>query len=347
MPKLRVASFALALAAVPAACSDPDRASAPQQSSSGGRSSGGLASVASGGASQGGARGGAGGNAGANDAGAAGDVSVGGEGGSVSEPTPPLCSPEQTWGAGERLPISGVGDDQLAGVSGDELSIAWFADGELRYADRASKGADFGAPVTVAPGEGYFGGATLNGDGLALIAVRKDGKSFGLLRRSSRSEAFAGSFDEAPFVNIAAAPGSFRARGPFGDPILSPNGLSLFYSNLDAELDGVPSVYESMRLGARDAWPFGAPVEGELLFASVGSFRRPSAISADKRTLFYADEAAHESRAAFRSFASGPFETWVALGERSHAVPNAACDRLYYSAPGTQGIDLFVTNTEP
>lgn len=346
MPKLRVASFALGLALVPAACSERDRASAPQVATSGGRSSGGFSSVGSGGAAHGGERGGTGGSAGVSDAGAAGDANAGGEGGASSEPEPPLCSPEQAWAAGQRLALSGGGDDELAGVSGDELSIAWISDGELRYADRLNKTAEFGAPATVMASEGYFGGATLSGDGLSLIAVRKDGKSFGVLRRSSRTAAFVGAFDESPFVDIAAAPGSFRARGPFGDPVLAPSGLSLLYSNLDAELDGVPSIYESVRLGARDAWPFGDPVDGELLFASAGSFRHPSAISADKRTLFYADEAAQESRAAFRSFANGPFESSVSLGERAHAVPNAQCDRLYYSARGTQGIDLFVTNAE-
>ncbi|HET9930636.1 MAG TPA: hypothetical protein VFQ35_08110 [Polyangiaceae bacterium] len=345
MARFRVEFFALAVALAHAACSEQERPGAPQANSSGGRSSGGFANT-SGGASRGGSLG-AGGSAGHAGVGEAGEAGAAGDGGARGEPLPPLCSPEQNWSEGQRLAFSAAGDDELVGVSGDELSIAWFAAGELRYADRAKRTDAFGAPVPVAGGADYFGGATLSSDGLSLIAVRKDGKSFGLLRRASRTDAFAGAFDEAPFVQIAAAPGTFRARGPFGDPVLAPNGLSLVYSNLDPAADGGPSLYESSRLGSRDAWPFGEPIDGNMLVVSGSSFRRPSAISTDKRTLFYWDEAERESRAAFRSYASGPFETAVSLGERARAVPNAECDRLYYSAPGAQGLDVFVASLTP
>ncbi|MGC4091795.1 MAG: hypothetical protein QM756_28710 [Polyangiaceae bacterium] len=141
---------------------------------------------------------------------------------------------------------------------------------------------------------------------------------------------------------MAAAPGTFRASGPFGDPVLDAEGLTLLFSALDPESDAAPSIYVARRLGVRDAWPFGDPLLGSLLEASAGQFRRPNALSADARTLFYWDETSGEERAAFRPFVSVVFDHSAALGNRSRATPNAACDRLYYSAPGTQGIDLFV-----
>lgn len=339
--RLAAAGLVSALALV--ACSEKERAALPRASggassggaSSGGAPRGGAAPTATGGALS------AAGSGGVVGSGVAGDGNEGGEGGVSSEPVPPLCSPTQAWGAGQRLSVSGAGDDILASVSGDELTIAWFVADELRYADRASRDAEFGAARSVDGGERYFSGATLSSDGLTLIGVRKDGKAFGMVRRVSRAAAFAGTFDETMFAELAAAPGTFRARGPFGDPVLASDGLSLIFSNLDPASDAAPTLYEARRLGARDPWPFGSSIEGEMLFASEGLFRRPSALSADGRTLFYTDELENESRAAYRSVSGGPFETSVSLGERARAVPNGACDRLYYSAPNRDGVDLF------
>jgi len=339
----RALSIALTLELLVAACSSNDHAAPPQPSSSGGRASGGSSATANGG-SAGKAAGGATSSGGRNDseAGAAGHANEGGEAGSPSEPSPSLCDPLQSWGGAQRIDVSSFGADVLAGISGDERCIAWLADGLLFYAERPSSSADFGSPVPIPASDAYFAGATLSPDGLSIIGVRKDGKTFGELRRAKRSDPFEGDFNEAPFVALAAAPGSFRADGPFADPVLGADGLSLWFSALDAESDQVPSIYVATRLGVQSLWPFGEPLTSELLYAEAGKFRRPSGLSADARTLFYWDEVASEQRAAFRPFVSAPFDRYVSLDNRSRAVPNAACDRLYYSAPGTQGVDLFV-----
>jgi hypothetical protein len=337
----RAALVALCSVFVQLACSESDRAGSPHPSGSGGSAQAGGTSVSRGGSS-GSASGGAE-SAGTPGAGAPNDAGAGGLG---SEPEPFVCPPERVWSHAERLEVSTAGSDELVGICADELCIAWFADGALRFAERRSPSADFASPVSIDAGEDYFGGAALSSDGLSIIAVRNDGKAFGLLRRASRSAPFQGVPDEMPFTEIAAAPSTFRALGPFGDPVLSPNGLRLLFSDLDPSSDATPSIYEATRLGARDAWSFGDPVLGEFLLSDSGRFRRPSALSADERTLFYWDEVANVGRAAFRSFVGAQFESSVSLGARSHAVPTPACDRLYYSAPGAQGIDLFVEKAE-
>lgn len=332
----RPALVALSLWLILVACSEADHAGSPQPSANGGVTSRGGTTSATHGGSTGTT---SGGSTSSESAGAAGE---GGAGGLGSEPLPAVCPPDRVWVGAERISVSSAGSDDLVGVCGDELCIAWFADGVLRFAERSSVSVDFGTPVTIGGGEDYFAGAALSSDGLTLIGVRKDGKSFGSLRRASRSVAFQGAFDETPFTEITSAPSTFRALGPFGDPVLAPSGLSLWFSDLDKSSDATPSIYAATRLGMRDAWPFGEAVEGGFLLSKAGQFRRPSALSADERTLFYWDEVANEARVAFRSFAGAAFESFLSLGARSHATPNLSCDRLYYSAPGTQGVDLFV-----
>ncbi|MFZ5890123.1 MAG: hypothetical protein ACOY0T_03565 [Myxococcota bacterium] len=316
-----------------AACSGNDRAGALH--AMGGNTSGGALNQPRGGntASGGTANG---------DAGSMGDAGQAGDGGNGSEPSPPLCAPEQAWGDAQRINVSTEGTDVLAGISADELVLAWLADGELYYAERSSPDAAFGTPVRIPGNQNYFAAATLSADGLFIIGVRNDGKTFGVVRRSARDEAFGTAINEAPFAAIASAPSSSRATGPFADPVLSANGLSLMFSALDPGSDGFASIYVAKRLGSNDRWPFGDAVLGEMLHAKAGQFRRPSGLSADARTLFYWDETSGDGRAAFRSFVNLPFELSVSLGARSRATPNAACDRLYYSADGTQGVDLFV-----
>jgi hypothetical protein len=255
---------------------------------------------------------------------------------------PSICKTAAVWGAPTRLTLSTAVDDLLLSVTPDELSILWFAGEELRLAERPSRSAAFGSATPIDGGADYFAGATLSPDGLTLLGVRRDGSGFGELHRTTRAAAFSGVLDQAPFTALYEAPGAQRANGPFADPVFGADGLLLLYSALDEGSDGVSSIFAATRLGAEDAWPWGTPVAGSPLQAIAGQFRHPTALSADALALFYWDDADGVERVAWRRRQSAAFGHVESLGDRKNAVPSADCQRLYFSAPGSGGSDVFV-----
>ena len=113
------------------------------------------------------------------------------------------------------------------------------------------------------------------------------------------------------------------------DPILSADGLSLYYSVIGPSLKG-PSIFVSHRTGDED-WPLGKPLDECELNRSKDGARHPSALSVDQRTLFYYDELRAIERAAWRPAPDRPFDTFVDLPMISAVQVNGACDHLYYS----------------
>ncbi|HWA77137.1 MAG TPA: hypothetical protein VG937_32600 [Polyangiaceae bacterium] len=330
-----------------AACSAKEDHAAPP--SHGGATTTGGKAGASGGATRGGdsasggaARGGSGGTGEAGES-AGGQAGAGGEAGAplVTPPSPSVCTPKASWGAPERLELSTAGDDVLGGVTPDELSIVWMSGGEVHYADRDSVDGEFAAAQTIPKGDSYFAQVTLSPDGLALIGVRLDGAGFGVLTRAARADAFQGEPDESPFEALYGAPAANFSNGPFADPVISANGAHLFYSALELESNASASIYDSR--GSDGIWPWGTPLSGALLYSEGGAFRRPTGVASDLRTLFYWDELAGEARLSFRPRLDAAFSGWESLGMRRNALPNRACDRLYYAAPGSAGDDLFVS----
>lgn len=339
----------LVLISLFAACSAKEERAAPL--SRGGASSGGNAS-GSGGAARGGAAhtggvsssgsGGANGGAGENAGGQA-ESGAGGEAGGppANPPSPTVCTPNASWGAPQRLALSTAGNDVLGAVTPDELSIVWTTSGVVQYADRASLDAEFSAAQMIPASGEYFAQVTLSPDGLEFVGVRLDGTGFGVLTRAARGDAFAGLPDETPFEALYGAPAANYSNGPFGDPVFSADGAHLFYSALELDSNASATIYD-----ARDAggiWPWGTPLSGAFLYSEGGAFRRPTAVSSDLRTLFYWDELAGEARASFRPRLDAAFSGWESLGMRRNATPNRACDRLYYTAPGSLRDDLFVS----
>jgi hypothetical protein len=253
---------------------------------------------------------------------------------------PSVCSPAVLWGSGTSLGLAIEAGAALGAVTPDELTIAWTystaAGIAVAWADRASSADPFGATQTAAGG--YFADdrVALSPDGLRLVVVDADRQGFSELTRSTRTGAGNAFMDASSgsYVNFAAA--GLTAGQSLGDPVLSASDTAFYYS----VYDGVQSatIYQSLRLLPGDPWPVGAVLSDAPQLAANGSVRRrPTAISSDEQTLFFWDEAVAMERATWVDPLSGAFDTFVDLGTRSGAGPNATCTRLYYAAATDSG----------
>jgi hypothetical protein len=260
----------------------------------------------------------------------------------------PVCPPGATWGQGTQLAISTAADDLMGAITPDELSIAWIstngASVEVLYADEPSAEGPF-ATAAMAPAASGFYAPTkvaLSPDGLRLLVVASNHKSFGVTTRSSRPGSFTlapgGGEVDAINSNIAEGEASFFVD----DPVIGAGDTTFYYSFYGSGL--VDTLLETTRTGTTP-WPDGVSLSGTAgAFASSGSeLRRPTGVSADDLTLFYWDDVDATEKVAWRPRTSESFGAPVTLGAFKGAAPNAACDKLYYSAPGTAGgMDLFV-----
>jgi hypothetical protein len=181
----------------------------------------------------------------------------------------------------------------------------------------------------------------LSPDGLRLVAVDADRQGFSELTRPARTGA--GNTFGAPspggYVNFDAA-GTLASGQSFGDPVLGASDTTFYYSVYGGGQSA--TIYRAARLLAGDTWPLGAPLSGAPLDAVGTARRRPTAISADDQTLFFWDEVAGLERAGWIDRGTGVFDNFVDLGSRAGAAPNAACDRLYYTAPADAGAAAFL-----
>lgn len=285
------------------------------------------------------------GNAGtAGSAGTAGTTAVGGEGPEPFPPVgdPPLLPQAPTFGTATALAISGAGDDVFQAITPDELTIAWKNGNTFYVADRASTADPFGTPSEVTGSADY--NAVSVPDGQTLIAVRKDRSVVELVR--DPGEPFAdpspAAFEE--FNNaLLGVPGIDQV---LTDAVMSAARESFFFSfYLNGETGSQTTVHESRRSGGY--WAFVGNNVGNLLNASGAKRRIPTGLSSDLLTLFYKDEVNGDFRAAWRVNPSVQFlhAEVLALGVGTvAAAPNADCTKIYFSATGAAGIDLFVSD---
>jgi hypothetical protein len=282
-----------------------------------------------------------------------GDSSTGEAGGDDSggpsgPPPPPAgCKTTATWGAGTLLDVSTGSDDVLDSVTPDELSIAWTAVNggtkTIHYGDRSTTAASFVGQSLPA---GLFTNdrVALSFDGLRLLVIDADGQGFSQLTRASRGDAFNPDADAgvSPASNYDNFAGRLKAGQSYGDPVLAADDGVFYYSVYGGSADaGAPTIYRTARLLVTDAWPAGAPLASSTGLLPQGALRRrPTGLSSDQQTLFFWDEVTGTERAAWIS-AAGAFDSFVDLGTRSMAAPNASCSALYYSAQGSSSIDLF------
>lgn len=340
-----------------AACSDSDHPGGAPVGTAGrsGAGSGGTSTSGSGGGSAGelvggsesgstvGGEGGAGGGA----PGGSGGASVGGTGNPPEPPVgdPPICPPGATFATGSPLAISGAGDELLQAITPDETTIAWRSGDEFFVADRSGVEFPFDTPMLV-PGSSDLQAVTLSADGLRLIGVGKDRRVIEMVRQSTLP------FDdehlsEGDFELFNAAIASDPTPGlVLLDAVVSTDAESFFYSYfLDGGVGSGPTLYESGRSGG--FWTLASADLGALLYRSEGQRRVPTGLSSDSLSLFYRDEVEGDFRVAWRVNTQVPFDHVEVLdidADVEAAAPNRQCTRIYYSAPGEQGLDIFTSD---
>ena len=338
-----------------AACSgNSDEHAPPIAMADGGASQGGSAGThVSGGSGSGGGSGGhdvASGGV-VNDAGAAGSLGDAGtlnDGGAAGMqegmiiPVPASsCSESAVWAMPKPLAVAATGaSERLLSITADELDLVFERGGKLYRAHRSAASDVFGsaAAVTVPVGYGLSAGAALSADAKTLILVASSGQGFGALTRASRTVAFGAVVNTAPFLALNQR--AEQTMEQYAAPVLAPNGNSLVFTAFTPEpaggfpvgVVGRSVVYESV--WSTGSWAMPSAISHNLFDGTTLKRPLPSGLSSDSRTLFYFDEGTSKEVARFRDRPDAPLYTVVDLGARAGAVPNAACNVLYYSSSG-------------
>jgi hypothetical protein len=269
----------------------------------------------------------------------------------------PTCSPNTQYGTPSGVPgIPAFGTQPLVTMTNDELTIAWVVDngggeGTVYVADRTSSTASFGAAIQLPPastastygfgdatimdgGNSYFAfdRVALSADGLKLIGVGVGNHSMAQFTRLARPGTFTATPAEGPFDTLAQTlmPGEL-----LGDPVLGANGTDLVYSKYG--ISPTLSVYETFLNG--QTWPSGAGQTTTALAEVSGHRKRPTSMTADRRTLFVWDEAG-QAYGILRETTTSQFNFAISFGTRFSIQVNADCTHLYYVAASGSGFSL-------
>jgi hypothetical protein len=247
---------------------------------------------------------------------------------------PPECSPSFTWSKVTSVPsVAGANFGRFGSVSANELTVAWMSStGAVFVADRASTSAPFGMPMQLDPGTVALamGRVALTNSGQKLIATLAGGTAFVSFVRGGD----AGTWTQEPtteFININGM--ISEAGGAFAEPVVSVDGVSLFYV-LTLGMNN-PAVFESTWDSSTKTWTFGSQLPNpELATSSATELRRPTGASSDRRTLFFYDGTTAKERAAWRSSPTAPFGTFVDVTIAPEAAPAESCNTLYFQGTG-------------
>jgi hypothetical protein len=257
-----------------------------------------------------------------------------------------VCSVNTNWIVvpGSKPAIATPDDDTLGAITPDELTIAFTSTPSdvVRWADRADSAQDFGAPQDLPAAAGYYAldaGVALSPDGLRIVVLSSDKKKLAQLTRKSRSDAFAGAPDPAPF---AAINGSLAAGESLGDPIVTGDDAELVYSQYSNA--SATTIHVAKHASPSAAWTTTADaMGGKELDAANGKRRRPTGISADRLTLYFWDEQSSTQRAGWREHEADPFTTFLDYPQLSAAAPSGNCKKMYFTGAGALSKDILLS----
>lgn len=342
-----IASASLLAIFLVVACSSSSDRHAPAAGDGGASSKGGAGGRSSTGKSGNGGSdvGGAGEGDEGGSGGVAGSAGQGGEGGAdegmIIPVTPSACSETAAWS--NAAPLEGISTDaeeQLLAITADELDILFLRDDVAMFAHRAASSAAFdaGLPLTIADGYSVDTGAALSADGKTMVLLAKTGQSFAAFGRASRDVAFDTIADDSAFAGLNQR--AVQTMQHYAAPVLAPDGKTFVFAAFTPEPEagfpsgyaGVSIVYESVWAGS--GWSMPESLSQNLFDGTTADRPLPSGLSSDSRTLFYLEEGSGKQRARFRDRPDAPLYTVVDLDQRSRAVPDVKCDRLYYSSGG-------------
>ncbi len=261
----------------------------------------------------------------------------------------PTCRPNQTWGSATNVAgVPGFASQPLVTVTNDELTVAWVVDagggqGTVFYADRASTSAPFGTAqqLMAAPAGGdsyYVDGAlvtdggddyfafdrvALSSDGLRLVGVAIGGLHMAEYDRPTRTAGFSATSLESNYSDLTTA---LMAGEKLGDPVLAPGGGEFVYSRYG--LSPSVTVYDSHLISGQ-TWPPGSGEETTALEGANGHRKHPTAMTADRLTLFVWDDAG-QAYGVLRGTTNSQFNYAISFGARFSIQVNGACSRIYF-----------------
>ncbi len=257
------------------------------------------------------------------------------------QPPASICDAELELSDPTVLAASTGLDDNLGTVTPDELSMAWTTTETgtttVLYADRTAANDAFSAAKQLA-GDFAADRAALGDDGLSLLLVHGDRRSFLLFTRGSREEAFTPA-DASTMDPLTTGLG---ANERLADPVFARGGHLLIYSVYGG--GATDTVQLATRLGATSPFSVGGTLAFPELRASGDKRRRPTGIDVEFQTLFFYDETTNTEKVGLLKGTIGFFSVHD-LGRRPGAQPNASCSRVYYSVPNAS-LDLGVATTK-
>lgn len=211
---------------------------------------------------------------------------------------------------------------RFAGITRDELTIAWTAGGVLYVADRGNVTEPFFEPQAITTDASRDDGVALSSDGTYLLAIGADHHGFLAFERESRAAAFA-SASASPFTSLVDA---LDPAESIGDPVFINSEVVLLYSVYGKSADtvrlaGRVSIYASF-------FPSSTLVFDELR-AQGSARRRPTGTGDDFQTIFYWDEVSQTEKVA-RLHGTEQILSVTDLGARPWMQVNDACDKAYF-----------------
>lgn len=253
-----------------------------------------------------------------------------------------LCPTTFTRNNEKSIPLSSTGNERFGSITDDELSIAFTVPngvyGTVFVANRAAATDPFG-PAEPIKGDFAFDRASLSPDGLSLVVVNADKQSFSLLERQALGKDFVPvtpwQYDDI-IDNLADGE-------QLGDPVFAIGGQVLLYSQYGA--GRTHTVIFANRLSTGSAFVVGGELTNPELLAQGELRRRPTAVSADYRTLFFYDEVTQVTKAGF-FYGSFDFTSVSDLGDARDLQPSSDCNRLYFDATGKSSDDLFIADSK-
>lgn len=242
------------------------------------------------------------------------------------------CSGLGSLGPDRAVGLADAALVRLVAVSSDERTVVWAEDApngvRVFHGERDASDEPFrNARRLNADAFALDEGAALTPDGLRVVFVAADRKRFVELARPNRNAAFSPAQDDRfaalNFHGSVVLPIAQR----YGDPLFSSDGAAFVYSVHGGGL--VHTVHVATLVDG--GFALGEAWSDPLLVADDFSRKRPTALSADHRTLVFWDEALGRTRGGFRGSAQGTLERIVDLDARKAVRVNAGCTAVYFT----------------
>jgi hypothetical protein len=247
---------------------------------------------------------------------------------------PALCA-GAAWSGAARV-HGGPGDlGSLAGLTPLGRTIAWLdTSGRLLVADRTDSSSEFDEAVPVDTGSPR-GRAALHPAGALLFATNAARGGLVVYTRLYKKDPWTG----PTTTGLAALSAQLATLGATIEEMTiggTPGTLFMLLS-----VSGTRTLYESSFEPSTGGWGRAVAHTEAPVASASNALKVPTGLSWDGRTLFFYDERASVTRAAFRAATTGTFDAVVDVGAFSGALPSQSCAVLYYVGHDKDGAGLF------